>query len=1417
MAEFLQQAQDPDFVPATPTPSNNPTSQGDQDFIPASPAQSATSPSPTPTQADPDFIPAQMPEQEGNWFSTITNGIKNAVTNVGSTQHASEGLLAIYHGDLKGFQHSERNNLVQTLMPFLSDKQIDENVENTPDEGIIKGKGAWETTKSVANLPLGGIYHRKGAGPIEGETEDWITGQLNPLNIGLAVASMGGTVIESALVKGGLSAARAAGIVRYSKLAVDLGFLSKFGYSTYTEAIPKFEQDWADYNNEKDPSKKSELLDKLEREGTDTVLGSLAAGLATRGIESDIHEIRTESPKGKAAANTEYANAIHEYQAENQVGSGQAHQVHREGVAAVPDALRQDAMSNNVEANADLKQLRQWEADAGDDQKPGYKAAQSLTDKEMSVRDRLRSMLDAWKMRLRDQNLLASDGGRDNYVPHRPVFEDQDPVTGEPVSQTAADVERGFLKKRVYPSHAEGEQAGIKYKTKSFIKLVSDYIERASNMIARNNLGESLANARMNEGSPMAVSGGYLGVPRDAPLTPADIQQLQREGKFDQLLKVGRIYEAKPGTTGSFQVPGTPPPPVPAPAGYTPSEKASNMSARQSSDLGKEFTQGEQAHEAERLKGILRDSNASPEDKAMAQQRSNEGAVLPDFIPHEIADWANEVKPTKKVNGFWTEDPSTPKIIFAAEKALSERGFPPENIVKLRKMAMDKVGTGPKHAEAYAKMLQEAIRNHDAIVASPESTTDRMVNKGLIPRGEFPPGYHDAQDSTTGGSVNVKKGAGDTTIMQKVEDHRAAIGDVSQMSDVAQGKAAEASNRYEELVKQRNGGQSGPPAPPKVEKPPLVGGNRPTNPVYNWKFSDYRDSGLRVNRPTANVDSPQNAIVSHPDQNAFPGEAILRQGEGGGIPTDPRTGQPMARVPVYVHPEITPHLNAVLDSTAPKSALVRGALKVSGAAKSVLLSMSPFHWFTVATRALEANPVGGLGSVARNFANVVKMPTPVDYFNLTDKQMSAIRDGLVVGNTRPGFSGYTEEGNVAGAQSFASRLPIVGKLNHWIESRLFGPQGFITGMKFDLHEQLKGELTSKGIPDEQAGRIAAAQVNNKFGGLNYTLLGRSAGTQAALRASLLAPDFLESTGRSVMDVAGKHGQGLVKALVAFNLVHYLTARALNYVVNGSLHPESGFKVLSPDGKKEYGIRTTLGDFLHFAEHPRDFMMNRVNPLLVRTPMELIQGVDQQGNKVSNTQRMWDTVRQVTPIPLQSLTPKQQISQPSRVDDILKGLGVQSTKKFSPAESLAYQRATSRNQGQPLEGDALEKAQNKFRMADALRSSIVDKDANGIKSSTQDIIKAAKGNDPLISYAEANTMIQDAHKYKTRLESTIQRLPLEDALDTWDAASMSERHAIRMAVNSKIDSWYKQAGAGKKSPKQIQAMLPRVRKYFTEKP
>jgi len=106
---------------------------------------------------------------------------------------------------------------------------------------------------------------------------------------------------------------------------------------------------------------------------------------------------------------------------------------------------------------------------------------------------------------------------------------------------------------------------------------------------------------------------------------------------------------------------------------------------------------------------------------------------------------------------------------------------------------------------------------------------------------------------------------------------------------------------------------------------------------------------------------------------------------------------------------------------------------------------------------------------------------------------------------------------------------------------IFGSQGWISSLKFDLYGKLKEQLKSANpnFSDEQAGRIAASQVNNRFGGLNYAVLGRSASTQNAMRAFLLAPDFLESTGRSVLDLAGSHGSGVVKSLIGYNIAHWL--------------------------------------------------------------------------------------------------------------------------------------------------------------------------------------------------------------------------------------------------------------------------------------
>jgi hypothetical protein len=70
--------------------------------------------------------------------------------------------------------------------------------------------------------------------------------------------------------------------------------------------------------------------------------------------------------------------------------------------------------------------------------------------------------------------------------------------------------------------------------------------------------------------------------------------------------------------------------------------------------------------------------------------------------------------------------------VRAAEQAIKDRGFPPENIEKLRQFAINKLGAGPRFSEEYAELLQSAIHNHDALTyklynSSPEADAKAAV------------------------------------------------------------------------------------------------------------------------------------------------------------------------------------------------------------------------------------------------------------------------------------------------------------------------------------------------------------------------------------------------------------------------------------------------------------------------------------------------------------------------------------------------------------------------------------------------------------------------------------------------------------------------------------------------------------------
>ena len=251
-------------------------------------------------------------------------------------------------------------------------------------------------------------------------------------------------------------------------------------------------------------------------------------------------------------------------------------------------------------------------------------------------------------------------------------------------------------------------------------------------------------------------------------------------------------------------------------------------------------------------------------------------------------------------------------------------------------------------------------------------------------------------------------------------------------------------------------------------------------------------------------------------------------------------------------------------------------------------------------------------------------------------------------------------------------------------------------------------------------------------------------------------------------------------------------------------------MLSKDGKREYSLRTTLGDFLHFVEKPLDFIANRVNPL-GRAAAEDFYGVDQQGHKVTPEQKFFDNLRQITPIPLQGLYPNQQISQPDVRDKLLQSVGVQSRKEFSPAETAAHELETKRSgEGAPLEGDELAKAQLRYRLEDRLRTAINAKDNQGRIDAINQIHAASAGPDAKLTGEEASHLITQANKYPMPLQSAVDHLDLADALEVWDKASINEKRALRPIIQTKIERW--QLSAGKHTRQQNDSMKQRIQAF-----
>jgi hypothetical protein len=531
-----------------------------------------------------------------------------------------------------------------------------------------------------------------------------------------------------------------------------------------------------------------------------------------------------------------------------------------------------------------------------------------------------------------------------------------------------------------------------------------------------------------------------------------------------------------------------------------------------------------------------------------------------------------------------------------------------------------------------------------------------------------------------------------------------------------------------------------------------------SRPVYGWETGDYRavdhpafrDWNYATNAPDGSPVLVKSDLRVHPDAAEFLTRAI---GADRSTIRDLKIGD----VPVG-----------------------RKFLKLSSEGKHLLLSLSPFHLAQEGLRAAMTgiNPFGKLDFDLNNDA-------ALEY---------GVSHGLTLGGAGKNLESFTD--GVASHSKIIDKIPglrtIQGEMQHFLFDR------YIPGLKARAYKSLfeRYQKTYSDISTTEAAQLAAAHTNEVFGGLNYAQMGRSMATQDFLRATTLAPDWLESEVRSLYRaVDPKRGAIMRQDLARISGLMFGAARVLNMLTTGQAHPEAPFGVVIPGKKGEddkvFTLRTLPTDLLHAATSPREFIAGRVNPLTVRPGIEFLSGRDSQGRKVTIGQEARDFASNFVPIPAKSIAGKYtgDVSNPELVSKVL-GASVYSYK--TSAEKLAQELASDRMPSGPVTDDQLAAHQRNIRLEDALRNGNI----------TPGQVRQQ------LPHATAQSIIDSATL--TPLQARVRRLPIADALKVWDMALPREKEELVKEMRVKRQSYLKTHHAAERAAdpnwKRIQAVF-----------
>lgn len=550
---------------------------------------------------------------------------------------------------------------------------------------------------------------------------------------------------------------------------------------------------------------------------------------------------------------------------------------------------------------------------------------------------------------------------------------------------------------------------------------------------------------------------------------------------------------------------------------------------------------------------------------------------------------------------------------------------------------------------------------------------------------------------------------------------------------------------------------------------------RTGKPMYAWTVNDY-------------------LTVDHP---AF---------KGWKMPTVDTEGNPIfVQGELKVHPEAHEYLQrrfSTDESLTKKIPGLKTGLAVAREAKGWLLAFSPFHFVQEGLRAIMTgiSPIGNERFDPDNPMHVLAASKGVWEFK-DYKGVRAFEDGLV------------------GHSKIMTKIPLLREIQSYTQSLLF--DRYIPGLKLRAFERMMG-ANEKLHPEwskEQLANESADEVNERFGGLPYRRIGRSAATMDIARLTTLAPDWLESEMRFMKRIfSGEEGAVARRDVLKMTLGLWAAARVLNYLTSGQLHNEAPFGVAykDEDGREKiYSIRTVPTDLLHAVSDPTGFLNGRLSPLL-KSSIQTYTGRDEFGRKMSTNGIFVNLLRNVAPIGSQTLIKKatgEDTSGITNKDQIAKASGLTVQPYRTEAEKLAAKLASDHNESGPVDQDKLRRHKGLLELESRAREGKVSlSDVNNMVESGQLHVSEAK---QFIKNVEATKGMD----YElARLYSHSAKLPMAEFLRVWDSSTNEERDALSKLFIKKQEAYVKRVFKEKsQQERDSDPVYKRLRKAFPQTP